>query len=70
MKWLHHEWQGIVAVILSVAVGIALITAELGRHLSDPEAQLVNTILGAIVGALATYLGSRINGNGNGKSDT
>lgn len=58
------KWQGLVAVILAVGLTAAVVllaVAELihSGHVSTDEATLFATVLGATIGAVATYLGTR-----------
>jgi len=58
------DWHAIVAIILALgaASSIVLLTVmELTRdgHVTPEEATLLSTVLGAAVGAVATYLGGR-----------
>jgi hypothetical protein len=47
-----------VALVLAVGVVVALVAAAIGHpHLTTDETTLLSTAVGAIVGALATYLG-------------
>jgi membrane protein DedA with SNARE-associated domain len=65
-KW---DWSAIVAVILAVGVTGSLLLLSFGElfhdgHLTEAETTTVSTLLGAGIGAIATYLGGR---NSNGK---
>jgi hypothetical protein len=63
-----YEWRGIVSVILAVGVVISLVDVSLGNeHLNAEEATLLSTVLGALVGALATFIG--VAGNGHKQDD-
>lgn len=58
------DWRALCAVILAVGVTAAVIILclETITHLgpvSDSEAAVLSTVLGAAVGAVATYLGIR-----------
>jgi energy-converting hydrogenase Eha subunit A len=59
------DWRGICAVILAVGLSIAIgantiiIGLNANRTLSIEEASLVAGVFGAIIGALASYLGGR-----------
>jgi uncharacterized membrane protein YccC len=58
------SWQGLVAVIvaLGVTAGIVLLSVnELTTqgHLNQEAATLLATVLGAAIGAVATFLGMR-----------
>jgi hypothetical protein len=62
---LTHDPRGIAAIILAVGLAIAVVVLALGteftsRSLSVEEASLLSTVLGAAVGALATYLGGSV----------
>lgn len=71
------ESHTIVAIILAIGVASAVIVlaVETVLHsgsISTQEASLLSTVLGATVGAVATYLGlsksdSQTNGSGNGE---
>jgi hypothetical protein len=56
------DWSGMAAFVLSIGVvlflvaGAALLAID-PRELSPDEATLLSTVLGAVVGAIATYLG-------------
>jgi NhaP-type Na+/H+ or K+/H+ antiporter len=62
---LEISGRDIVAVILALAVIAAVVVTGTGRHLDDIEISLMDTIAGAVVGALATFIGVR---NDRGKS--
>jgi hypothetical protein len=54
-------------VILALAVGAVMVLAALDSYrqhgrVSGPEADLLLALTGAAVGALAVYLGGRMNG--------
>lgn len=54
----------LVAVVLSAGLAIAICTLAVGAvvhagPISQEESNLLSTVLGAIVGAVATYLGTR-----------
>jgi hypothetical protein len=60
----HHafDWHAIVAVILAIGAASTIIllpVMELTRdgHVTEAEATLLSTALGAAIGAVATYLG-------------
>jgi hypothetical protein len=64
------RWSGLVAVVIAVGVAasviiIAVAIFEAPGHLNPDEATLLSTILGAAVGAIATYLGTH-GGRGDG----
>jgi len=50
---------GIAAAILILALGASIAEAARNRSISDAAATLLSTVLGAGVGAIATYLGTR-----------
>jgi hypothetical protein len=53
-----YEYRGLVALVLAVGVVIAIAFTAAGiEHLNTDETTLLATAVGAIVGALATYLG-------------
>jgi hypothetical protein len=60
---MRRDWHGLAALILALGVTVSLViiaAAKLiydGHGLTDEEAGLFATVLGAAVGALATYLG-------------
>ena len=59
MPW---DWRGTVAVILAAGIAVSVISLCLGAVLQDETisnqgAALIETVLGASVGAVATYLG-------------
>jgi len=61
VKW---DWHAIVVIILAVGATTTLIllaVMELQRdgHVTDAEATLLATVLGAVIGAIATYLGGK-----------
>lgn len=65
------KWAGLVAVIIAAGVAasvviIAVAIFEAPGHLNPDEATLLSTILGAAVGAIATYLGTH-GGGGFGR---
>ena len=70
-KWpLNGTSAGLVAVILSAGVSIAMILTVMGalviairydRPMSGEAATLLATIFGTVVGAVATYLGQAKN---------
>jgi hypothetical protein len=56
------NWHGLAAIILALGASISitlLSTLELinDGHITAEEATLLSTALGAVVGAVATYLG-------------
>ena len=58
------EWRGLVAIILAAGVAISVVALCMGAVLQDETisaqgAALIETVLGASVGAVATYLGGR-----------
>ena len=58
------DYHAIVAVVLALgatATLILLAVMELTRdgHVTPEEATLLSTVLGAVIGAVATYLGGR-----------
>ena len=59
---------GVSACIVALAGAIAYAESAQGHVVSTEAATLLSTALGAVVGALATYLGLRIDGT-NGKDD-
>jgi uncharacterized membrane protein len=69
------NWHGLVAIVLALglATTVILLALETILHrgpVSDTEAAVLSTVLGAAVGAVATYLGgARGHSNGNGQDD-
>jgi uncharacterized membrane protein len=62
---------GIVAVILALAVAVSIIIISIGAEitnqpLSSEEQTLISTVVGAALGAVATYIGIARTSNGNG----
>jgi len=63
------DLHGLVAVILATAIGTTLVIVALETVLhsgaiSDSEANVLSTVIGAAIGSIATYLGvSRSNGS-------
>lgn len=58
----HLDWPGLCAFVLSLGVAASLVVAITGNALSDHSltpvgAQLLGTIFGASIGAIATYMG-------------
>ena len=51
---------GTAVAIVALAIGAAWTEASNNGHVSDQAATLLSTVLGAAVGAIATYLGGRI----------
>jgi len=49
---------GLALSVLSIAVAASVSEADKGRFISEAAATLLSTVLGAIVGAVATYLGA------------
>ena len=60
---------GIVASIVALGVAAAIAEASSNLALSEPTATLLSTTLGAIVGAVATYLGTRPSDTSDGTID-
>lgn len=59
MKNLRWSWEGIVALVLAIGVVVGIALAESGRHVTPDEISLVDTVLGAIIGALAGFIAGR-----------
>jgi hypothetical protein len=63
VHWWHHvNWPGLCAFTLACGVAVSLVLIVLGpllqdRPFTEQGAQLVSTLAGAAVGALAAYLG-------------
>jgi hypothetical protein len=56
------NWHGLAAIILALGVSVTVVllgveTLTHDGHVSPEEATLLATVLGAGVGAIATYLG-------------
>lgn len=61
---LPASWEGVVAVILALGLTASLVILSVAEalhegHVSTEEATLFATVLGATIGAVATYLGMR-----------
>lgn len=61
------DWHAIVAIIIALGVSISLILlaaseVEHVQHITEAEATVLATVLGAAIGAVATYLGGRDRG--------
>ena len=61
---LKINYKGIVAIILSASLGITVVSSVLGaiitgRTLSPHTGEMLAGAIGAMVGALATYFGSK-----------
>ena len=59
------DYKGIVAVILATSIGLTVVGAIVGsiitgRALSPHAGEMMAGVLGAMVGALATYFGLQI----------
>jgi membrane protein DedA with SNARE-associated domain len=65
------EWRGLVASILGLGLAITIVIIATGStsHLNSDEGAVLSTTLGALVGALASYLGAKHYSNGNGESN-
>jgi galactitol-specific phosphotransferase system IIC component len=73
--WEKIEWRGAIAFTLAIGVAGSMILAIVGAiiaivvrtvPLGDQAANMLSTLFGAALGALATYLGQ----GKNGKSET
>jgi uncharacterized membrane protein len=58
------DWHGIVAVILAGGVAVTLILELVNiilrdGHVTEVEATILSTAFGAMIGAVATYLGGK-----------
>lgn len=64
----RFDLHGLVAVILAASIGATLVIVALETVLhsgaiSDAEANVLSTVIGAAIGSIATYLGvSKSNG--------
>jgi hypothetical protein len=73
----HLRTSGLVAIILAIGVSVTLVLLIVVEffpshgHVSDEEAAVLSTALGAAIGALATYLGTSRGDSdkGSGASD-
>lgn len=60
--WTYIDWPGMVAFVLALGVSAALVFGFIGsvlqgKQINQPLANLLSTLGGAAVGAVATYLG-------------
>jgi len=60
------NYPGMVALVLAGGVSASLVIAVVGglihpTLLTEARAQLINTVFGTVLGAVATYLGTRAN---------
>ena len=60
----NQDPRGLTALVLAAGIAIAIIAVAVGAavhegSVSAEESTLIATVLGAAVGALATYLGTR-----------
>jgi hypothetical protein len=60
------DWRSIAALILAIGAATAIVILawseadhQIAGHISEAESTLLATVLGAMVGAVATYLGMR-----------
>lgn len=65
------NWHGLVAMVLALglATAVVILCIETILHLgpvSDSEAAVLSTVLGAAVGAVATFLGGAARGRNGG----
>lgn len=67
--WETIEWAGAIAFVLATGVAISMVLLIVGSWwvgFTEHGANLLSTMFGAAIGALATFLGqSRRNTNGN-----
>jgi membrane protein DedA with SNARE-associated domain len=71
MSNFHFEWRGFVAAILAFGLSTTVIILSTGTipHINTDEGAVLSTVLGATVGALASYLGGkRYNDGPNGNN--
>lgn len=59
---MRHEWRGLAALVLATGVALAVVVIAVGAAwhtgpISQSESTVLSTVLGAAVGAVATYLG-------------
>jgi hypothetical protein len=74
---MRRDWRPVVAIILTVGVMAVVVILAIGEvfhtgpheHLSDTESTLLSTVLGAGVGAIATYLGTHQGGKSDDSDD-
>ena len=67
---MNFSWQGAVAVVLALAVGVSVTALALGavyqeKGVSPQGATVLNTALGAVIGAVAAFLGGRVGESGS-----
>lgn len=66
MKDFYWSWRGAVAVTLALGLAVTVVLLSVGQYHATPEeANTISTVLGAVVGALATYVGGK-HSNDNG----
>jgi predicted membrane-bound mannosyltransferase len=65
------DWRAVAALVLAVGAAVAIVILawseadhQIAGHISEAESTLLATVLGAMVGAVATFLGMR-----NGRHD-
>lgn len=68
------DWHALVAVILALGVSTAIIVLSINEltsagHVSQEGATLLATVLGAAIGAIATYLGVTRSSSGGGRPE-
>lgn len=63
---MNLDWRSIAALILALGAAVAIVLLawseadhQTAGHISEAESTLLATVLGAMVGAVATYLGTR-----------
>jgi hypothetical protein len=70
------DWRGVAAVLLVVGVFAVLLAATIfagvnhDREVTTDEVATVATVLGAALGAVATYLGTKTGGKGKDDDST
>ena len=58
----HLDWRALVAIILTLGIAASIVILSVLQlvddgHVTETESTLLATVLGAGIGAIATYLG-------------